>query len=101
MLDKLNSVEKRYTELAANLANPAVQSDPGEYRKQAKALSEIEPLVEKYREYKGVEDEIAQAQELVKSSDADMRALAQEELQALESRRETIEHDLRILLVPK
>jgi peptide chain release factor 1 len=101
MLDKLNSVEKRYTELAANLADPSVQADPGEYRKQAKALSEIEPLVEKYREYKGVEEEIAQAQELVKGSDADMRALAQEELESLESRREALERELKILLVPR
>jgi len=101
MLDKLNSVEKRYSELAANLADPSVQADPGEYRKQAKALSEIEPLVEKYREYKAVQEEIAQAQELVKGSDADMRALAQEELGSLESRREALERELKILLVPR
>ncbi len=101
MLDKLNSVEKRYTELSTALADPVVQGDAAEYRRQAKALSEIEPLVEKYREYRAVQDELAQAQELAKSPDAEMRALAQEELQALESRRETIERDLRILLVPK
>jgi peptide chain release factor 1 len=101
MLDKLNSVEKRYTDLSATLADPAVQGDPGEYRRQAKALSEIEPLVEKYREYRAVQGEIAQAQELAKSADADMRELAQEELHSLESRRDTIERELRLLLVPK
>src|SRR5574341_2094655 len=101
MLDKLNAVESRYADLMAQLASPAVQSDPTEYRKQAKALAEIEPLVDRYREYKGVEAEIAQALELVRSSDAEMRALAQEELQALEARRETLLQDLKVLLVPK
>jgi len=101
MLDKLNSVESRYTELMAALAEPAVQGDATEYRKQAKALAEIEPLVEKYREFKTVAAEIGQAQDLVKSGDADMRALAQEELQSLEARRDALQQELRLLLVPK
>jgi protein subunit release factor A len=63
MLDKLNSVEANYEELTALLATPAVQSDSQEYRKHAKALAEIEPLVEKYREYKSVLKEIEQAEE--------------------------------------
>ena len=48
MFDKLNAVEARYGELATLLANPAVQSDAAKYREHAKALSEIEPLVDKY-----------------------------------------------------
>ena len=48
----------------ASLGTSTVQNDPAEYRKQAKALSDIEPLVEKYREYKSVAAEIAQAEEL-------------------------------------
>jgi peptide chain release factor 1 len=101
MLDKLNSIEKRYTEISSALADPAVQGDPNEYRKQAKALAEIEPLVEKYGEYKGVAGEIGQARELVASGDAEMRALAEEELRSLEARREALEQELKILLVPK
>ena len=58
MLDKLNSVEANYEELMSLLASPAVQSDSNEYRKHAKALAEIQPLVERYREYKGVLHEI-------------------------------------------
>ena len=84
MLDKLNSVEANYEELTALLATPSVQSDSNEYRKHAKALAEIEPLVEKAREYKSVLKEIEQAEELVKSGDADMRELAEEELRGLE-----------------
>ena len=62
-----------------------------EYRKAAKALSELEPLVQKFREYKRVEQEIAGAEELVKGSDVDMRALAQEELTTKLAERDTVE----------
>ena len=101
MLDKLNSVEANYEELTALLAMPSVQSDSNEYRKHAKALAEIEPLVEKYREYKSVLTEIDQAQELAKGADADMRELAHEELSGLEQRRDSLVADIKILLVPK
>src|SRR5688572_3427997 len=101
MLDKLNSVEANYEELTALLATPAVQSDSNEYRKHAKALAEIEPLVEKSREYKAVLTEIAQAEELVKSGDADMRELAEEELRGLKDRRDELVTQIKILLVPK
>ena len=101
MLDKLNSVEANYEELTALLATPSVQSDSNEYRKHAKALAEIEPLVENAREYKKVLNEIAQAQELVKGGDADMRELAQEELRGLKERRDGLVAEIKILLVPK
>jgi peptide chain release factor 1 len=101
MLDKLHSVESRYTELTRLLADPAVQSDPAEYRKHAKALAEIEPLVERFREYKGVLGEIEQAEELARSADPDLRALAEDELSALAARREALTADLRLLLVPR
>jgi peptide chain release factor 1 len=101
MFEKLASVESRYEELLASIGTAEIQSDPAEYRKQTKALSEIEPLVEKFREFKVVAGEIAQAEELTKSSDSEMRALAEEELDGLTRRREQIESDLKILLLPK
>src|ERR687891_2823786 len=101
MLDKLNSVEANYEELTSLLATPSVQSDSNEYRKHAKALAEIEPLVEKTREYKAVLKEIEQAEELMKSGDADMRELAEEELRGLKDRRDALIAEIKILLVPK
>src|SRR5919106_2572955 len=101
MFDKLISVERKYEELMASLGTSAVQNDPAEYRKQAKALSDLEALVEKYREYKAVTAEIEQAEELAKSSDADMRALAEEELRGLEAKRDQLSSELKILLLPK
>jgi peptide chain release factor 1 len=101
MFDKLASVESRYEELLSSIGTSAVQNDPPEYRKQTKALAEIETLVEKFREYKSVATEIAQAEELAKGTDADMRALAEEELDGLTQRRDTLEGELKVLLLPK
>ena len=102
MFDKLASVETRYEELMASLGTSTVQNDPTEYRKQAKMLSDIEALVLKYREYKVVSSELAQAEELMKSSgDPEMRDLAQEELSDLNAQRGRIIDELKILLIPK
>ena len=101
MFDKLVSVEGKYEELMASLGTTAVQSDANEYRKQAKALAEIEPLVQKYREYRAVSQEIAHTEELIKGGDPEMRDLALEELQELNVQKERLSDQLKILLVPK
>ena len=101
MFDKLTTVESRYDELMQRLGTSEVQADPAEYRKAAKALSEMEPLVQKFREYKGVEQDIAGAEELAKGSDAEMRALAEDELKSLHVRRDTLLQEIRVLLIPK
>jgi peptide chain release factor 1 len=101
MIDKLTSVESRYNDLAQKLADPAVQADPSQYRTYAKGLSEIEPLVERFRELKGVLTEIAQARELASGGDAEMRELAQEELVGLEARRDALEAEIKVLLLPR
>jgi peptide chain release factor 1 len=101
MFDKLSVVEAQYEDLSARLGTVEVQSDPSEYRKSAKALSELEPLVQKYREFRTVERNIADAQELIRGGDADMRELAQEELGALEQQRESLLSELKVLLIPR
>ncbi|MCC7241604.1 MAG: peptide chain release factor 1 [Acidobacteria bacterium] len=101
MFDKLASVETRYEELTASLGTSAVQNDPAEYRKQAKLLSELEPLVEKYRECKSVAEEVAQAEEMAGSGDPELRALALEEVSGLTARQGRILDELRVLLIPK
>ena len=101
MFDKLSTVESRYDELMHRLGTSEVQSDPVEYRKAAKALSDMEPLVQKYREYKVVEQDIVGSEELARGSDAEMRALAEEELKSLYTRKETLLEEIKVLLVPK
>ena len=101
MFDKLNVVEQRYEETLARLGTAELQSDPSEYRKQAKAASDMEPLVECFREYKVVARDLAQTEELTSASDADMRELAQMELKALTLKRDSLLAELKVLLIPK
>jgi len=101
MLDKLNAVEQRYDELLRQLGTSEVQSDPPEYRKAAKAAADLQPLVERFREYRDVVRDLTQTEELVASGDADMRDLAREELRSLVAKRDALLADLKILLIPK
>jgi peptide chain release factor 1 len=101
MFDKLATVEARYEELMARIGTAEIQSNQAEYRNTAKTLAELEPLVEKYREYKTLEQDIAGANELVAGGDADMRVLAEEELKSLYARRDVLLEELKVLLIPK
>jgi peptide chain release factor 1 len=101
MFDKLAATEQQYDELMHRLGSAELQSDPAEYRKQAKALSDIEETVERYREYKTVVHDIEQTEGLVSAGDADMRELAHEELKGLLARRDVLLGELKVLLVPK
>jgi peptide chain release factor 1 len=101
MFDKLAAVEQRYEELLQLLGTAQVQSEPAEFRKHAKAASELEPLIERFREYKTTLRDLAQAEELAASGDADMQELAREEVKALAARRDALLTQLKILLIPK
>jgi peptide chain release factor 1 len=101
MLDKLQSEEARYEQLLQLLGTSEVQSDPAEYRKHAKAAAEVEPLVNRFRDYKTIVQEIAQTEELAAGGDPDMRELAREELKSLVARREALLGELKVLLIPK
>jgi peptide chain release factor 1 len=99
MFDKLNAVEAQYERLMAEMSDPAVQADTTKFRSHSKALSEMQPLVEKFREYREVVEQLTATEGLMK--DPDMRELAQEELGTLEARRDALLADIRLLLVPK
>jgi peptide chain release factor 1 len=99
MLDKLTAAESRYEQLMSEMADPAVQADTVKFRTHSKELSEMQPLIEHFREYKDVAVQIVATEELVK--DPDMRELAQEELKSLQARRDTLLSALKVLLIPK
>ncbi len=101
MYDKLERVEQRYQTLMGLVSDAAVQADPVEYRTHTKALAEIQPLVDKFRDYKAVEKEIGQARELAQGDDPEMRILAEQELHELGQRREALLAEIRVLLLPK
>jgi peptide chain release factor 1 len=99
--EKLRSVAGRYEELTRLLSDPAVQSDASAYRKHARELSDVEPLFERHGQLQRLDAQLAQARDVAGSGDAEMRALAEEEIESLEEERARIEADVRVLLVPK
>jgi len=101
MFDKLAAEEQRYEDLMRLLGTAEVQSEAATYRKHAKALSEVEPLVQKFREYKAVMHDLTQTEDLAGAGDPDMRELAREELKSLIARRDVLLAELKILLIPK
>jgi peptide chain release factor 1 len=101
MFDKLTAIESQYDELLAKLGSSELQTDAAEYRKAAKKLSELEPLVQKHREYQSIQKEIEGSEEILRGADADMREMAEEELKGLRDTRDGILAELRTLLIPK
>jgi peptide chain release factor 1 len=102
MFDRLEQIETKYNELTQALSSPEIVNDSARYQKTAKAHSEIAGIVEKFREYKDLKRGIAESKTMIaEESDAEMRAMAQEELTSLESRLKAVEEDLKVLLIPK
>jgi peptide chain release factor 1 len=101
ILDKLKTIAARYDELARLLGDPAVQADPPTYRAHSKALAELQPTVDCFREIQHVGQELAEARELTGGSDAEMQAFAAEEARRLETRLAALDERVRALLVPK
>src|SRR5579885_2530021 len=101
MFERLEQIASRYEELGEQLASPEIVSDPQKYQKIAKQHRDLEAVVEKYREYKQVETGIADAKSMLNESDADIRAMAEDELAQLEERLPKIEEELKVLLLPK
>ncbi len=101
MFDKLKRIETQYEEIKRLMADPAVVSDPSEYRKQAQSLKSIEEVASAYRLWKTVQTQLAEAREMAASEDGDLRAMAMEECTSLEAQQAQLEESLKILLLPK
>jgi peptide chain release factor 1 len=101
MFEKLDEVEKRYEKLVRLLADPRALASPREMQKLARERAEISKLVESYRLYKKVDEEIQESRALLLESDEEMRELAKSELLALKERQTALEQEIRVLLLPK
>ena len=99
--DKLKTVVARFEELTRLVSDPSVQSDPPTYRKHTKELAEIQPLVDGYQQYEHLARELEKDREVASSPDAELRALAEEEIKARETQMAALEEELRQLLIPK
>jgi peptide chain release factor 1 len=101
MFQKLESVENHYNSLANLLNNPEILKDREQYKKLSQEYAELTPLIETYREYKRVEQEIENNQNLLHDEDEEIQALAKDEIQALKERQQELRSSLEVLLLPK
>jgi peptide chain release factor 1 len=98
---RLDQIEVRFEEVTRQLADPAVTADGEQYRKAAKAHSELSEIVSKYREWKHVSSALEQARGMMSDSDPEMREMANAEIVGMEPRLAEIEEELKVLLLPK
>ncbi|KAF0249493.1 MAG: peptide chain release factor 1 [bacterium] len=102
MFEKLASIEQKFDNLTNQMGDPEVLADPSKYTKIAKQHREIEEVVTKYRQYKILQDDLEQAKQLLdESDDAEMLALAREEVAIVEEKLIKTEEGLKVLLLPK
>jgi peptide chain release factor 1 len=101
-LTKLETIERKFEDLAAKLSDPEIISDPSVYAKLAKEHSELTEIVSVFKEYKKVLKEIEENKTIIEEeTDEELVDLAKEELKILEKRLEELEKLLPILLLPK
>lgn len=102
MFDKLDFILEKYDELSLKVSDPEVINDQPLWQKHIKEMGEMEPIVNKYKEYKKAKKELADAKELIEmESDEELRDMAKAEAGQLEDAIEDMEAELKVLLLPK
>ena len=103
MQDKLYAIEQKYRNLEESFADPSLLSNPAEYAKRMKEYRALEPTVMKYRELCAVLSAIEEAEEILRTPgmDADMKALASEEIKVCREQEEVVRRELTVLLIPR
>ncbi len=101
MFDRLDQIDARYEELGQQLSDPTLVSDQKKFQSIAKQHRDLEPTVDKFRQYRRLQQSIADARAMLAEDDAEIRAMAEDELSTLEPRLTTAEEELKVLLLPK
>src|SRR2546429_565317 len=102
LTEKLDQLDSRYEEMTQQLSSPEVVGDSARFQKIAKQHAELEEIVAKHREYKQIVKDLAGAHQLfLEADDAEMKQMAHEEEKALTARKENVERELKLLLLPK
>jgi len=98
---KIKEIEQRYNELEKNLSLPKIIGNQNVYRKYIKEHSALTPIITTFREYQSLQDEIDSSSSLLHDPDPEMKKLAREEIDSLESSLPELEERLKRLLLPK
>ncbi len=102
IIDKLETIRRRWEEMSEQLNDPEVMSDMKRYVKLNKDYKDLEPVVQTFRQYKNVVANIESAREIIKKEkDEDFREMAREELESYLDEKEKLEEEIRIMLIPK
>ena len=101
MFDKLDFILEKYEELSMKVSDPDVINNQPVWQKHIKEMGEMEPIVNKYREYKKAKESIAEAKEMLEMGDEELRELAKMEIAEYEDEIPKMEEELKILLLPK
>lgn len=102
LLEKLAFTENKYDELSVKISDPAVMANQNEWRKLCKEHADLEVIVNAYKEYKKVIQDLEDNKEMLQEeSDRDMREMLQEDISSLTKRQEELENHIQILLLPK
>ncbi|MDP2237585.1 MAG: peptide chain release factor 1 [Bacteroidales bacterium] len=101
IVDKLETIKRRWEEMAEQLNDPAVMADMKKYVKLNKDYKDLEPVVGAFKEYKNVVANIENAKEIIRTEkDDDFRNMAREELDEFQATKEKLEEDIRLMLIP-
>jgi peptide chain release factor 1 len=98
---RIQETLRRYDELTGRLADPALLNDKDKFREAAREHSELTPLAETAREMDSVRTQLAEARQMMAGDDVEMAELAEAEVAELTQREQTLEEELRRLLIPK
>ncbi|MFP4010396.1 MAG: peptide chain release factor 1 [Spirochaetaceae bacterium] len=102
MEEKLRELEARYEELQQQIADPEIHKQPDRYKQLMQEHAHLSEVVAAYEEYRRTRDALAETRDLVEQEgDPDMKAMAREELEKLEEQEQTLETQLKLLLVPR
>ena len=101
MFDKLDFILEKYEELSMKVSDPDVINNQPVWQKHIKEMGEMEPIVNKYKEYKKAKEAIAEAKEMLEMGDEELRELAKMEIAENEDKIPQMEEELKILLLPK
>ncbi len=101
MFDKLDFILEKYEELSMKVSDPDVISNQPVWQKHIKEMGEMEPIVNKYKEYKKAKESVAEAKEMLEMGDEELRELAKMEIAENEDKLPQLEDELKILLLPK
>lgn len=101
MFERLEQIAARYEDLGRQLGSDEIVNDHLAYQKIAKQHRDLQPVVNKFREYQKIQVGIADSTSMLKEEDAEIRTMAEEELAGLEARLPKLEEEIKLLLLPK